>query len=762
MPSRPFALLGGCAFFALAAASLLEDRLSEKLGLFCAGFACCAFFAALFKALWKRRSACIVKPSDRWGPKAFSALFLALSLAVVSFCLLSYTAAWRSRVKPVQDLDGVKACIRGDVLDYPEQAYHKYYYPVKVRRVSINGVAREITPFTARVSIWVPFSCQPGDLLECVVTFSSFDSSGGLYSTRNAYLADGVDTGAYVSDYGSVSVLSSGGTSPEGLWAWLRRTLGRGFEKRLPNRESGLIRAILLGEKNRVEDRDSENFRAVGASHMLVISGLHMAVLAKSFTVLFGWFLRKRWLRNLASSLAILAFLTLIGFPASAVRSGVMFILYLTADSLGRQNDGINSLGAAVLALCLANPFSGGDLGLSLSVSATLGILLFGDLFQRWLTRPWEKFPRLKALLRPAAASLAAACSALLLTLPFQAVVFQGISLLAPLSSLLLALPCVALLYLSLAAACLGLFPVLAPLADLCLFMAGWDARLVLRTAEWLAKLPAGHLDLSRPDLLILLSFLLLLAGLFPAAGRRTGAVILTGAILLCSGTAAGAAVKNAGKVTLAAAPDSSCVLLLQNGKAAVLSLGGYRTSAAAALLSRNNVRKIETLCLPQLDQDAREAAQITLDAFPTKRLAVPEGCYLGRDLILAGSRARRACLRDGEPLEVLEGITATPSQGMALLELEVNGNSIIIETASGQGGNCRFLFTNQEKTNVNSTFTVLQNDDIMEEHNPAAAGLPPGEYLLPGRNGVYLDLFPDGTSAIRGDTACLTSQKQN
>lgn len=89
---------------------------------------------------------------------------------------------------------------------------------------------------------------------------------------------------------------------------------------------------------------------------------------------------------NLLTGLCLLLFLALSGFQPSASRGAAMYGVLLLADSTGRRSDGLNSLGLAVLAVCLGNPFAGGDLGFALSVTATLGIvLLYRPLEQAFL-----------------------------------------------------------------------------------------------------------------------------------------------------------------------------------------------------------------------------------------------------------------------------------------------------------------------------------------------------------------------------------------
>lgn len=757
---RPFALLGGTAFAFLMLAACVETAAVEALALICAGLGICALFG--LAVLWLRGKKPLHKAEKLSGkkrPGAFSVLcFLALVLLTGALSLFLYVKAWEKSVAPVEKLDGVEARIRGTVLDYPQEAYHKAYYRVKVERVSVNGKILEMPEFTVRVSTWMPFSCQPYDALECTLKFSLFNDSGELYSSRNSWLADGVAISAYLSDYEAVTVIPDPG-SPPGEWAvrW-RHTLGRTLEKRLPVEEAGMIRAILLGEREKVSDQAYENFKVIGASHLLVISGLHMTALAACFSLLAAALHLNRVGRNLLTAGMIVGFLFLIAFPVSAVRSGIMYLTALLAECLGRRTDSINSLGFAVLAICLANPFSGGDLSFALSVFSTLGILLMAGRISQQLLRPFEKRPRLRRLFSPVAKSFGVTFSAQLFTLPLQIMVFGGASLLAPLASLILVFPCTLLLYVSLGAAFFGVFPLLSPLADPFSFCSGWLARFSMNTAKCLAQVPGAYLNLSRPVwILVLIGVLIFLSGMWIFSGSRPAVCAALAGILFLFGC--GRILESGGSdtITLAAVPDSSCVVVMKNRRAAVLSLGGYRTDAAENLLYRNNINRVEALCLPARDQDAREAAVDILETFGAEKLVAPADAYLGRDLLLAGRQSARVYLEDGDEIEVLDGVKITVSCGMKRLEAEIYGVTVMVETGQTGTGSCGILFTTQTESRINSPFTVLQNDDIIEGQNESVlAALPSGRYVFPDGDGLYLDLRRDGSVSFRGESVCL------
>ena len=705
----------------------------------------------------------------RSGALSLSGVFLALALLLGGFCLFRYAQAYETTVAPAQELAGQTARIRGIVLDYPTEQHKRYYYQVRVERLSIGGKRRSIPDLTLQISTTLPFGCRPCDGLECTVRLFLYSDAGGLYSSRNSWLSKGVTAGAYIMNYDTVEVIPNTASPPEKLFAELRRILARQFEKHLPEEESGVIRALLLGEREQVSDRVYGEFKQIGASHLLVISGLHMAALGGFLSLLFESIpvLGKR-VKSLLTAGAILGFLALTGFPVSAVRSGIMYLIMLLANCLGKRADGVNSLGVAVLLICMANPFSGGDVGFALSVLATLGILLTANRITNGLLGLAENRPRLCLVMTPAAASMGVTVSAVLFTLPIQLAVFQSLAVLSPLSSLLLVFPCTLLLYSSLAASFLGLLPALSGLSAPFFFCAGWLCRIMIWIAGLLAKIPCTVLDLSDPIWIVgtIGIGLAVLAGFFLKRSRRAVCVVLA-SLVLVFGSGNALASSLTGTVTMAAAADSSCVVLLKGDRAAVLALGGFQTEAAKELLLRHNVRKVELLCLPVRDRDAREAAARVLEAFPTERLALPKDAYLGRQLQLLSAQAMRLYPEEGETVEVLDGVKITFTEDLSRLTVRANGVSAIVETGqtstescqsgSRQASNCQLLFTTAERTEINSSFTVLQNDAIIEEHSKALlAEQLPGQYLLPDGAGLFVDLQPDGTLRFRGDSICL------
>lgn len=585
---RPFALLGFSAYGALALCAALGPDAARPLGFLCLGLACAiALGRAVLGFFWGRRGIWTENELSGETPRALSAFrslfWAAAAIALAGAACVLYLLAWQ-QAAPWQGLDGEKLQVRAQVLDYPEERYHRYYYKLRVEALGQEeGALEAVGPFTLRLSSTMPLACDPYDRVECLVTFRAFEEGGGLYSTRNARLADGFQAGAYLSQYEGIAVERDSAVSPGEMLVQLRHQVGRAMDRLLPRREAGLLRAMVLGDSGGVSEEDMSRFRQLGVSHILVVSGLHMTILAGFMQFLLCRFPIRKAVRNALTTLVLVLFLALSGFQPSACRGAAMYGVLLLADSTGRRADSLNSLGLAVLLVCLFAPFSGGDLGFALSVLATLGIVvLYRPIYQVLVGKRLAGLAR--RLWKPVAASLAVTAAALLGTFPVQLAVFGGLPLLTPLANLLLVFPSTLLLYASFCGAFLSLLPATAPLAAPFVWAAGWLARFLLGAAGFLAQWKGTFLPLTgEVALAVVIGLLLLLMAAGLVGQDRPLRAVLGGCMAVLAvfgGVFQGWLTQDTVIFAAPAAEESSCVVMIQDGKAAVLSFGGYRTGA--------------------------------------------------------------------------------------------------------------------------------------------------------------------------------------
>lgn len=154
----------------------------------------------------------------------------------------------------------------------------------------------------------------------------------------------------------------------------------------LSERNAGILGTMLLGDKELLEKEVSTVFQQAGASHVLVISGMHISCIG-----LFCYGLLRKKGNSLCACTAAVVFLLcyvkMTGMGISAIRAWIMFALLMAAKLSGRSYDSRTALSVAVLVLLWENPYLVENAGLQFSVAAILGVVVvakcIGQLFPR-------------------------------------------------------------------------------------------------------------------------------------------------------------------------------------------------------------------------------------------------------------------------------------------------------------------------------------------------------------------------------------------
>jgi len=143
-----------------------------------------------------------------------------------------------------------------------------------------------------------------------------------------------------------------------------------------------VISAMALGDKSALDAETKESYSVAGTSHVLAVSGLHIAIIFQVILLMLGG-KRKSRLTIIISTTAVWAYIILIGMPASAVRSATMITLYSFGLLSRRQGTSLNVLAFAYVIMLCFNPLSLFDLSFQMSFLAVVSILLFQPLISR-------------------------------------------------------------------------------------------------------------------------------------------------------------------------------------------------------------------------------------------------------------------------------------------------------------------------------------------------------------------------------------------
>ncbi|MFW6082806.1 MAG: ComEC/Rec2 family competence protein, partial [Chloroflexota bacterium] len=159
----------------------------------------------------------------------------------------------------------------------------------------------------------------------------------------------------------------------------------------LPEPQAALLSGILLGVDTGIPDEIMEDFAATGTSHIIVISGFNITIVAGMFAGIAGRVLHRRW-ALLTAMVAVAVYTLLVGASPAVVRAAAMGVLYLFGRYVGRKSHAPVSLAAAALLMTAWNPYSLWDLGLQLSFAATAGLVIYTRPLEAWGERVMRRF----------------------------------------------------------------------------------------------------------------------------------------------------------------------------------------------------------------------------------------------------------------------------------------------------------------------------------------------------------------------------------
>ena len=240
---------------------------------------------------------------------------------------------------------------------------------------------------------------------------------------RRAYLAQhGVFLEVRSAHLGVVS--RAGGL--RALPGWLRERYRGAIGELMPPPHAGVLVGIVLGIRAGIPPRLEQDLIATGLVHLLVLSGLKVAVFTRLVTGALTPLLGR------AATLPALCLIALYalagGATPAALRAAAMGGLTLAAAWLGRPTHVWTSLAATAAAMLGWQPDLVWDVGFQLSFAGTAAIVLLTPPIEDLLGRP----PLLRRAPRWLREPFAVTCAAQIGTVPLMAADFHVLSPSAP------------------------------------------------------------------------------------------------------------------------------------------------------------------------------------------------------------------------------------------------------------------------------------------------------------------------------------------
>lgn len=356
--------------------------------------------------------------------------------------------------EPVRVLDDRTVRLEFTVSEYPQKTDFGYSVVARCQIGSLRGT--DILLYTDEQGSQL----YPGDQV-CAVTHCS--------------LADHTKNGERITYYTAKGIYLLGETygrleqnrpniPPVSVWPTLvSHRISTRIEQIFPPDMAPLMQALVAGNRENLSDTFTTSLQRTGLSHTVVVSGMHLSVLAGMLSLCLGTGRRRT---AILTGICVILFCGVVGNTPSVIRAAVMILFLQAAPLFKREVDSITSLGVALMFLLAWNPFSASHIGLQLSFASVAGIQVASQKIQdhiiaatdmdRPIKQRWVR--RCMAFPRMCIAAISTTLGAMLFTVPLTAIHFELFSVIAPVSNLL-TLGVISILFMG--GVICGLFPVI-------------------------------------------------------------------------------------------------------------------------------------------------------------------------------------------------------------------------------------------------------------------------------------------------------------
>ena len=193
--------------------------------------------------------------------------------------------------------------------------------------------------------------------------------------------------------------------SLRGFTRGIKEKLSEVYKNALPEKECGIVTAMLLGDKTLASIDIKNLYKQSGIGHLLAISGLHISILGMAVYKLVKWFIAlicnilvyiykdkaatlnyldilsvlagtSRIMPVLSAVVFILFYGNMTGMGISTARAVSMMLIMLLAPLAYRSYDMLSALGVSAVIILFQKPFAVFSCSFLLSYSAVLGAAL--------------------------------------------------------------------------------------------------------------------------------------------------------------------------------------------------------------------------------------------------------------------------------------------------------------------------------------------------------------------------------------------------
>ena len=457
----------------------------------------------------------------------------------------------------------------------------------------------------------------------------------------------------------SLSSLPKGifGTLMHHSSGWKER-IGQEMSRRMPADRASMLMGMMFGETGNMDERVLDLFRKNGTAHILAVSGLHVAMVYASVSLVIPGV--KIW-KDLVLLVLLVLYMIMADFSPSVTRAFLMILIHIAGKRLYARYDLLSSGSLALVFLLLINPRSLFNPGFQLSFLAIFSLAFLLPILEKLFNS--RMIPMLLAL--PMGLS------------PFTAYLFNYVSL----AGLVLNPPVIFLAGVLIPASLILLPLVLLPGTGVLLDFMGYFLYLLLETLYWMnnAFFTPGRsfVNVMSPGpFFLFLYYTLLILGtseggrwFFRKAGKKwTGGILLSFVMMLLVCSVLPKNPFQAADVIFVDVGQGDCIHLRTEGGKHILVDGGGQKDRDVGMdvllpyLLKNRVPGVDLAVVTHLHTDHFDGIASLAREGMVKKLVLYEGYRSKEEEILSFTGMKRENL-----IYVHSGMVLRPDSGSSL-----------------------------------------------------------------------------------------------
>ena len=274
------------------------------------------------------------------------------------------------------------------VIDTPVATYsHRQKFILRTETLEWN---KKSFPVTGKIRVTISgrgFKLSMGDRIvfsSRMKSIRNFNNPGGFDYKRYMAFRKVYGT-AYVSAQKLTLLKRNAETGIGMIIANARRKISDLIDQTGQGKEQGVLKALIVGNRNSISKELKEAFNRAGIGHLLAISGLHIGIVATVAFLFFKYILSNikfllwhAWTKKgavILSVIPVFIYGLLSGMSPSTQRAVIMVTVFLMAFLFEREHDPMNTLAVAALLILVVHPPSLFSISFQLSFTAVIAII---------------------------------------------------------------------------------------------------------------------------------------------------------------------------------------------------------------------------------------------------------------------------------------------------------------------------------------------------------------------------------------------------